>query len=436
MEMKEGLGSEHPLCDKIQLLMVSLFFVVWAVDTFSYFFFGYSTVILQVLIIPGLLVGTLLFFGLSLVLVSKSHKAVLEQDSPQFVDTGVYAWIRHPLYLGTLLFCLGLIFISFSLVSIAILIIFFIFYDRMATFEEKNLVEILGERYVVYQKRVSKWLPMPTRNEENLPIKINLKLVYILSLFIAGLLVFTSVSGILLGSRIYPTGELFNNFISNDVVNIIIGLPVILASIILTLQGKLVGLLFWPGSLLFVIYNYMIYVLAMPLNWVVLLYLMLITLSVYTIIILVTIFDGTKIQQRLTGVVHERISGAILVAMGVLFMLQAGGAMIDSVINQIQITGIEFAVHIADFSISPILVIGGLLLWRRKEFGYAIGLGLLFQASMLFIGLIAFLIIQPLLTQTAFLTVDILVVSIMGLICFIPLALFIRGVIAKDNSLH
>jgi hypothetical protein len=306
----------------------------------------------------------------------------------------------------------------------------------MATYEEKNLVEILGERYVVYQKRVSKWLPMPAGNEEKLPIKSNLRLVYILSLFIAGLLVFTSVSGILLGSTIYPTRELFNNFIANDVVNLLIGLPVILVSIILTLQGKLVGLLFWPGSLLFVIYNYMIYVLAMPLNWVVLLYMTLIALSVYTIITLGTIVDGKKIRQRLTGVVHERISGAILVAMGLLFMLQAGGAMIDSVINQIQITGIEFAVHVADFSISPILVIGGLLLWRRKEFGYASGLGLLFQASMLFIGLIAFLIIQPLLTQTAFLTVDILVVSIMGLICFIPLVLFIRGVVAKDNSSH
>ena len=271
-------------------------------------------------------------------------------------------------------------------------------------------------------------------NEENLPIKRNLKLVYILSLIIASLWVFTSVSGILLGSTIYPTDELFNTFISNDVVNLLIGLPIILASIILTFRGKLVGLLFWPGSLLFVVYNYMVYVLAMPLNWAVLLYLALITLSLYTIIKLMTIIDGKKIQQRLTGVVHERISGVILVAMGILFMLQAVGAMIDPLINQIHITGTELAVHISDFSISPFLVIGGILLWRRKEFGYVSGLGLLFQASMLFIGLIVFLIIQPLLTTTPFLLVDVLVVSIMSLICFIPLALFIRGVIAKDNS--
>jgi hypothetical protein len=260
--------------------------------------------------------------------------------------------------------------------------------------------------------------------------------VYIFSLIIAFLLAFASILGIFFGSTIYPTDELFSNFISNDVVNLIIGIPIILASIFLTQRSKLIGLLFWPGALLFVIYNYLIYVLAIPLNWVFLLYLTLIALSVYTIISLTTSIDGTKIQQQLTGVVHERISGVILVAMGFLFMLQASGAMIDAFINQIQITGLEFAVHVADFSISPVLVIGGILLWRRKEFGYVSGLGLLFQASMLFIGLIVFLIIQPLLTQMPFLSVDILVVSIMGLICFIPLTLFIRGVIAKDNSSH
>jgi hypothetical protein len=271
--------------------------------------------------------------------------------------------------------------------------------------------------------------------KSNLPIKRSLKAAYILSLIIACLLAFTSVLGIFFGSTIYPTDELYNNFISNDVVNLIIGLPIILASIILTSQGKLIGILFWPGALLFVIYNYLIYVLAMPLNWIFLLYLTLITSSVYTIISLATSIDGTKIQQHLTGVVHERISGLILVAMGLLFMLQAGGAMFDAFINQIQLTGLDFAVHVADFSISPILVIGGLQLWRRKEFGYASGLGLLFQASMLFIGLIVFLIIQPLLTQTTFLLVDILVISIMGLICFIPLSLFIRGALAKDQKL-
>ncbi len=159
--MRHGLGSEHPLCDRIQLLMLILFFVLWGIDSFSFFVFGYSTVIFQALAFPLLFAGTILFLGFSFYLVSKSHKVVLEQvhDPPQLVDSGVYAWVRHPMYLGTLLFCLAFVSINVSLVSIAIWIAFFIFYDRMATYEENNLIEILGEPYVAYTKQVSKWLP-------------------------------------------------------------------------------------------------------------------------------------------------------------------------------------------------------------------------------------------------------------------------------------
>ncbi len=103
----------------------------------------------------------MLALALSVYLVSKSHKAVLEQshNPPVLVDSGVYAWVRHPMYLGILLFCIAFIFISVSLSSIVIWIGFFVFYDSMATYEEKSLIEILGEPYVAYQKRVSKWLP-------------------------------------------------------------------------------------------------------------------------------------------------------------------------------------------------------------------------------------------------------------------------------------
>ena len=159
--MGHGLDAEHPLCDRIQLIMLMLFFSVWGIDAFIVSIFGYSTIITHVLAFPLLLGGTILFLGLSFYLVLQSHKAVFEpvRDTPMLVDSGVYSWVRHPMYLGIMLFCLSFIFVSVSLISIAIWIALFVFYDRMATFEEKNLIKILGERYKVYQVRVSKWIP-------------------------------------------------------------------------------------------------------------------------------------------------------------------------------------------------------------------------------------------------------------------------------------
>jgi len=54
--------------------------------------------------------------------------------------------------------------------------------------------------------------------------------------------------------------------------------------------------------------------------------------------------------------------------------------------------------------------------------------------SMLFIGLIMFLLLQPVLTDAPFVLVDIIVVFIMGLICFIPFGLFVREVASKEKS--
>jgi protein-S-isoprenylcysteine O-methyltransferase Ste14 len=161
LEVRHGLGSEHPLCDRIQLFMVLLFFVVWGIDTLGFFILGYSTVVVQAITYPFLFAGPVIFLYLSYYLVSKSHKAVLEQvqDPPKLVDSGVYAWVRHPMYLGILLFCLAFVFVSVSLASIGIWITFFVFYDRMAAYEELSLIEMLGEPYTTYQKRVSKWLP-------------------------------------------------------------------------------------------------------------------------------------------------------------------------------------------------------------------------------------------------------------------------------------
>jgi hypothetical protein len=57
------------------------------------------------------------------------------------------------------------------------------------------------------------------------------------------------------------------------------------------------------------------------------------------------------------------------------------------------------------------------------------GLGLLFQASMLFVGLVAFLLLRPLLSTVPFDLGEVLVVAVMGLICFVPFGLFVRGVL-------
>lgn len=277
---------------------------------------------------------------------------------------------------------------------------------------------------------------MDTNQERytSLPIRRNLALIYALSFIIAMLMAAASVTGLLYRSVLYPTDDLLQSFVPNDVVNLFVGLPILLGSMWLARRGKLIGLLVWPGALFFVLYNYLVYVFAMPLNVAFLLDLTLVTLSVYTIIGLIASIDGKAVQQRLIGSVSERIAGAILAGLGLLFFLRVIGVIINALTSQTPIAETELALHVSDFLITPAWVIGGVLLWRRKEFGYVTGLGLLFQASMLFIGLIIFLLLRPFLTAAPFVPVDVVVIFILGLICFIPFALFVRGVVSGRSS--
>jgi protein-S-isoprenylcysteine O-methyltransferase Ste14 len=56
-----------------------------------------------------------------------------------------------------MLVLLGFFFTTLSFLSLLMWVGLFLFYDRMATYEERDLIRILGEQYLNYQKRVSKW---------------------------------------------------------------------------------------------------------------------------------------------------------------------------------------------------------------------------------------------------------------------------------------
>jgi hypothetical protein len=236
-----------------------------------------------------------------------------------------------------------------------------------------------------------------------------------------------SIAGLLYQEILYPTVELRRSFLPNDLIILLIGLPMLLGSMWYTWRSRLIGLLFWPGALFFVLYNYIIYVLAMPLN-------MIFILSLYTLISLLANINGGLVRQRLSGVVPERLAGGILAGMGLLFFLRAIGTLTIALTGQTAMAETELALLATDLLIAPSWIVGGVLLWQRKGFGYISGLGLLFQASMLFIGLIIVLLLHPSMTGAAFVLSDVIVVFAMGIVCFIPFALFVRGIVSSRRQ--
>jgi len=269
----------------------------------------------------------------------------------------------------------------------------------------------------------------------DLPIRGNLTLVYTFSLVVALIVGGVSVAGILYPTQIYPTDEFLQTFVPTDIVKLFIGLPILLGSMWLAWRGRLIGLLFWPGALFYVVYSYLICVFALPLGWMLLLHLVLVMVSFYTLNALLATIDGEMVQRQLTGKVPERLAGGILTVFGFSFLLLATGVIINSIINLANLPITELALQKADFLVTPTWLIGGVLLWRRNALGYVVGIGLLFQSSMLMISLLVIILLKPILNAGPFVLSDFVYIFVFSLTCFVPLILFTRGVLSVERSM-
>jgi protein-S-isoprenylcysteine O-methyltransferase Ste14 len=75
------------------------------------------------------------------------------------VFDGAFRHVRHPLYLGSVLFYLGLAASTASIAALTLTLVIFAFYDHIATYEERWLEGRYGDDYRAYRGRTGKWWP-------------------------------------------------------------------------------------------------------------------------------------------------------------------------------------------------------------------------------------------------------------------------------------
>ena len=155
---RNQFGEEYPQSDQIQIALLLLFLAVWAVDSFL---LKASTQPAEFvpLILRLPITGALIYLGI--LFVKRSHDLVIDEeyDEPTLVDTGVYSRVRHPMYLGVLLLYLGLAASTLSTISLGLWLGIFAAYDRMAAYEERDLIRVFDEDYVDYTRLVPRWIP-------------------------------------------------------------------------------------------------------------------------------------------------------------------------------------------------------------------------------------------------------------------------------------
>jgi protein-S-isoprenylcysteine O-methyltransferase Ste14 len=157
-EKREDLAGEHVIGDAGQIILLLIFLAVWISDAF---FLHYSTFFATS--IPAAFkipLGILILFC-SAYLARSSLRIVFgeERETPGVIRKSMFGRVRHPIYLGAILFYLGLLILRFSLAATLIWVVIIAFYHFIARHEEKLLLKKFGREYANYIREVPMWIP-------------------------------------------------------------------------------------------------------------------------------------------------------------------------------------------------------------------------------------------------------------------------------------
>ena len=150
--------GEHPYGDKGQIVGLVLFLALWASDSFV---FKLTTFPARYVPLLARLAAAALVMVTAVRLIQGGHRAVPHEAGadPHLIEDGAFARVRHPLYLGSVLFFLGLALTTLSLIGLAAFLGLFLFYNVLAAYEERWLSDKYGRAYRDYMRRVPRWLP-------------------------------------------------------------------------------------------------------------------------------------------------------------------------------------------------------------------------------------------------------------------------------------
>jgi hypothetical protein len=279
-----------------------------------------------------------------------------------------------------------------------------------------------------------------------LPLKGDRTLAYRTSLLIALLTVVVSAAGLAWGTSLYgvesnralgvsasTAGVLVPGFLVQDIFNLVVGLPILLGVLWLGRRGSLIGLLLWPGALLYLADTYVHYLVGAPFSAAFLGYVAIVALSAYTTIGLVASIDGDIVRHRLGGAVRPRLVGGLLVGLALLtFGQDASGAVVTALAGGPPIDPLARGVWIDDLTLGvPAMLIVGGLLWRRAALGYVAAAGLLLSFGMTSVVIAAMIALQPVLTGAPIDEATVMGLLIFGAVSLAPILLFGRGTAAR-----
>ena len=215
------------------------------------------------------------------------------------------------------------------------------------------------------------------------------KIVYINSIFIAILAGIATLSGLFWkGLYKHDTISMAAQAMGQDLITLVIGIPILLGSLYLIRKNSLRGNLIWMGTIFYFLYSYASMSFLASYNQLFLVYVVLFSLSLYTFAYGLSSLNVKTIKKSISPGKTSKIASIFLIFSGAMLALMWIKMIVDSLLTGIAPAALEsyttLVVQALDIGvIFPATLIGGILILKGKEWGYALVSILLIKASLL-----------------------------------------------------
>jgi len=190
--------------------------------------------------------------------------------------------------------------------------------------------------------------------------------------------------------------------ISQDVVTLVLGVPLLIGGIILTRKGSLRGQLMMTGTLAYLLYTYTSYTFLSAYNQFFLLYVALFSLCFFTFILAMSALDPALVKQQISNKFPRRAIAIFLYIIAGFLSLAWLGRIVPPLLDGTPPIGLEsyttLVIQALDLGIIvPVSILAASLLWKEDPWGYTLSAVVLIKGLTMGAALVAMIIGQILM---------------------------------------
>jgi hypothetical protein len=246
-------------------------------------------------------------------------------------------------------------------------------------------------------------------NKKNTVLIVLTSLIIILSLISAGLGVFWQGEGrayefqTLRGEAVmiqghglygYETVSIAAQAVAQDIVTLLVGIPLLIVSMFLFRKGSLRGKLLLSGTIAYFLYTYASFLFGAAYNILFLLYTALFSLSLFAFILSLMAIDIAAISNSFSTRLPHRSISVFLFIVGIFLLIAWLGRIIPALLANQPPYGLEsyttLIIQALDLGlVVPAAFLSGILLWKKHAWGYLLSSIILIKGATLAIAVTA-----------------------------------------------